>query len=34
VVNGERVDQGERVPVAPGDRVELSKVAKMRVAES
>jgi len=34
VVNGERVDQGDRVPVSPGDQVELSKVAKMRVAES
>jgi len=33
VVNGERVEQGERVPVSPGDRIELSKVAKMRVRE-
>jgi len=34
VVDGERVEQGERVPVSPGDRIELSNVAKMRVAES
>jgi len=31
VVNGESVDEGDRVPVSPGDRIELSGVAKMRV---
>ncbi|WP_459194937.1 zinc ribbon domain-containing protein [Halosimplex sp. J119] len=31
VVNGQSLDQDERVPVSPGDRIELSGVATMRV---
>jgi predicted component of type VI protein secretion system len=31
VVNGESLDEGERVPVSPGDRIELSNVATLRV---
>ncbi|MFC7195753.1 zinc ribbon domain-containing protein [Halosimplex aquaticum] len=31
VVNGRSLDEGDRVPVSPGDRIELSGVATMRV---
>jgi hypothetical protein len=31
VVNGDSLDEGERAPVSPGDRIELSGVASMRV---
>ena len=33
-VNAEPVEQGERVPVEPDDRIELSNVARLRVVES
>ena len=31
VVNGDSLDEGERVAVSPGDRIELSDVARIRV---
>lgn len=34
VVNGDRLDHGDRVPVSPGDRLELSNVAKIRVQDA
>jgi DNA-directed RNA polymerase subunit RPC12/RpoP len=34
VVNGDALDQGDQVPVSPGDRIELSNVAKIRVQDA
>lgn len=34
VVNGEFLEQGDRVPVTTGDRIELSKVAEIHVVEA
>jgi pSer/pThr/pTyr-binding forkhead associated (FHA) protein len=34
VVNGDRLEQGDRVPVSTGDRIELSDVAQLRVVDA
>jgi hypothetical protein len=34
VVNGEQLEQGDRVPVSEGDRIELSNVAELHVTDA
>ena len=33
-VNGEELEEGDRVPVSPGDRIDLSGVAKIGIREA